>query len=227
MPCWRPISQVRLRAEVGVEAAAAELGRLVGGRGERSARGGGCRGRRRSRSRSQTAGRRPRRRARAAIAAEPASSPRWRLEQVGWTATAPSLRSTLEPRQQPLARPRDRVEDRSASRGARAFTSLSSATAVLGEPVRARARVADDRQLAAIRSSARARRPSGSPSAGRRRDSPSSSTGSRSSGRRRRAGSRPAGPARAETATSASGRLSAVSAPLRARPKIRLMQAGR
>ena len=204
MPCWRPISQVRLEQTCGVEAAAGELGGLVGGRRRAAARGGACRGRRRSRSRSRRRGRRPRRRARPRSRPGALSSSRWRLAQGGCTATEPSLRST---------------SSRGSSRSrAQAIESTISSFAValgvdlaeqpdrlLGEPEGAGAGVADDRQLAAVAPAPQRVDACGWPSAEPPPRSPSRSTASRSSGRRRRAGSTAAARRGPRPSTSASG----------------------
>ena len=143
-----------------------------------------------------------------AIAAASASSlparPRWRAEQVGWSATEPSLRVDLQLREQPVVRPGDRVEDLELAVALAVL--LAQRRRDLGRRARARTSWRRSRPAAPPpRSSARAPRPCGSPSARGPRGAPSSSTAPRSSGRRRRRGSRPACPARAETATSASG----------------------
>ena len=131
----------------------------------------------------------------------------------------------LEPRQQPLARPGDRVEDLAARAWRSALTSLSSGTRLAR---RARACTSSRRRRPAARrrrSSARAPRPCGWPSAARPSRSPSRSTASRSSARRRRAGSRAAA-RRGRDRDQRLGQARAVAAaPLRARPKIRLTQA--
>ena len=102
------------------------------------------------------------------------------------------------------------IESRSSSRAWRsAFTSLSSGDRLDREPERAGARVADDRQLAAVAPAPeRVDRVVGHPPGARAR-SPSTSTGVAQQCPATSGGIQSGSPARAETATSASGRLGA------------------
>ena len=114
------------------------------------------------------------------------ASPSWRAEQVGWTAAEAARRRT-QLRQQPLVRPRHRVEHADPGKPLAALVVERR-----GPRSRSRGRRSSRRSRPAARrrrSSARARRRGArAMCACPSRDSPSSSTAWRSSGRPRRGG---------------------------------------
>ena len=122
---------------------------------KRSAPGGGSRGRRRSRSRSPRSGTTTSSASAAASRRASESRPRWRDEQVGWTTAVPT-RSPISRLGEQVAAPTRSSRGSSSAARRSAFASLEQRRR-LDQPVGARGRVDDDRQLALVATSARAR----------------------------------------------------------------------
>ena len=153
-------------AEVGVEGAAGQLGRLRRRSPPRSARGGRCRGRRRSRSRSPRGRRRRRRRGRRRALGGAAPGPCWRVAQVGWTVAEPTLRRDLELGAAAGRGPRRPSRGSRARSRRSAFSSLEHPLAGVGDRLGAGGGVDHDRQLPLPAPAPRVARPSRSPSGG-------------------------------------------------------------